>query len=427
MLGQILDQWTAPPKRNKEMEQIEREHRRRERAEAQREDKRLKGWRDWRDTLIADPSDAFSTAKTDTTLSKLCWWLHATNRRLDRYDVWDKYKLTHVFGADVAGRAEAAFRSLWRATQAELWSARPAEERNRTPGNWILGLMGVAAEAAAPRWAEALSSRDVATAAIYATIELNGFAPFITDLATSHPAEVAAVIGGEAAAELAMGDGHDHLPMLCDLVHADVDIKRLCVPYLLAALPGSPAVVTDDVAGRWSRHLDQVLQVLDATVNREERQTITRECVTRFEAAPTGPLALIWLKGLFRFDAVQGAETLIDAFENDSSSGASGIRGRAVETFAALFGDERSVGFDVPDSARRAHLLGKLVQIRVRFRSTGRRPGSRGRILSEHARPRRTGEERSASSVAQHCRGRKLGASFWKSRKTTSLQRCVTI
>ena len=367
VLGQILDQWTAPPKRNGEMERLERKHRRRERAGAKQEDKRLKGWRDWRDALIADPADAFSAAKTDTTLPNLYRWLRATNRHLDRYDVWDKDKLTHVFGADVAGRAEAAFRSLWRATQPDLWSARPAEERNRTPGNWILGLMGVAAEAAAPRWAEALSSRDVATAAIYATIELNGFAPFITDLATSHPAEVAAVIGGEAAAELAMGDGHDHLPMLYDLVHADVAIKRLCVPNLLAALRRWPSIVTDDAAGRWPRHLDQVLHVLDATVNREERETITRECVTRFEAAPTGPLALIWLKGLFRFDVVQGAETLIDAFENDSSSGASGIRGRAVETFAALFGDERSVGFDVPDSARRAHLLGRLVRYAYAF------------------------------------------------------------
>ena len=366
-LGRILDQWTAPPKRNEKRERIEREHRRRKRAEAKREDERLKDWKEWRNALIANPADAFSAAKTETTLSNLYWWLRATNRRLDRYDVWDKDKLTYVFGADVATHAEDAFRALWHATRPDLWSARPAGERNCTPDNWIFGLMGVSAEAATPRWTGALSSRDAATAAIYATIELNGFAPFVTDLATSHPAEVAKVIGGEAAAELAMGDDHDHLPMLQKLEYADVALKRLCAPYLLAALHRWPSVVTDDAAGRWTRHLDQVLHVLDATVNREERETITRECVTRFKAAPTGPLALIWLKGLFRFDAVQGAKTLIDAFENGADPGAAGIRGRAAETFAALFGDNRSVGFDVSDPTRRARLLGRLLRYAYAF------------------------------------------------------------
>ena len=367
VLGRILDQRTAPPKRNEERERIERNHRRRERAEAKREDERLKDCKEWRNALIADPADAFSAAKTETTLSDLYWWLRAANRRLDRYDVWDKDKLTYVFGADVATHAEDAFRALWRATRPDLWSARPAGERNHTPGNWIFGLMGVSAETATPRWAEALSSRDAAKAAIYATIERNGFAPFVTDLATSHPAEVAKVIGGEAAAELAMGDDHDHLPMLQKLEYADVALKRLCAPYLLAALHGWPPVVTDDAAGRWTRHLDQVLHVLNATGDTTERERIAEECVDRFKAAPTGPMALIWLKGLFRFDAVQGAETLIDAFENDAGTGASGIRGRAAETFATLFGDNRSIGFDVSDPDRRARFLGRLVRYAYAF------------------------------------------------------------
>ena len=366
-LGKILDQWTAPPKRNKERERIEREHRRRERAEAKREGEMLKDWKKWRDALIADPADAFSAAKIETTLFDLYWPLRATNGRWDRYDVWDKDKLTHWFGADVASRAEDAFRALWRDTRPDLWSARPAEERNRTPENWIFGLLGVSAEAATPGWTGTLSSRDAATAATYATIELNGFAPFVTDLAASHPAEVAAVIGGEATAELAMGDDHDRLPMLQDLEHADVALKRLCAPRLLTALQRRPSVVTDDAIGRWTRHLDQVLHVLDATGDATERERIAEECVGRFKAAPTGPMAPLWLKGLFRFDAVQGAETLIDAFEDDAGTGASGIRGRAVETFAALFGDDRSIGFDVSDPDRRARLLGRLVRYAYAF------------------------------------------------------------
>lgn len=124
---------------------------------------------------------------------------------------------------------------------------------------------------------------------------------------------------------------------------------------------------TDDASGRWPRHLDQVLHVLDATGDTTERERIAEECVARFKAAPTDPMALVWLKGLFRFDVVRGAETLIDAFENDAGTGASGIRGRAVETFAALFGDDRSVGFYVSDPDQRARLLGRLVRYAYAF------------------------------------------------------------
>ena len=63
-------------------------------------------------------------------------------------------------------------------------------------------------------------------------IELNGFAPFLSDLVESHPEEVTKVIGREVRAELAMGGEHEHLPVLQDLTHASAGLQRLCVPYL---------------------------------------------------------------------------------------------------------------------------------------------------------------------------------------------------
>ena len=49
-----------------------------------------------------------------------------------------------------------------------------------------------------------LSPCEARTAA-YATIEIGGFAPFVADLASSHPAEVEEVIGGKVSAELSVG------------------------------------------------------------------------------------------------------------------------------------------------------------------------------------------------------------------------------
>lgn len=367
VLRRIFDQRTALPDRNEEMEKIEREHRRRQRAEKVRENRRLNSLKKWRVGLISDPADAFSAKKLETTLPNLYHWLRATNKDLARYDVWDKNRLTDAFGADVAFRAERAFSAFWRAMQPELWSKRPAEKRNSTPGNWILGLTGVSAEARTSGWATELSPEEAVKAATYATIELNGFPPFVTDLATSHPAEVGAIIGGEAKAQLTMGDDHDHLPILQDLEHADVTVKRLCVPALLDALQRWPSVVNDGASGRWSHHIDQVLQILDAAEEGTMRETIAEECVTRFQTAPAGPMAPTWLRGSFWFDAALGAETLIDAFEKDSGPAGSGIRARAVETFAALFSDDRPVRFEIPDPERRARLLGRLFRYACAF------------------------------------------------------------
>ena len=139
-LRRIFDQWTVPPDRNKEIEKFKREHPRRLRAEKRRENRRLNSWKKWRDSLIANPSDAFSAKKVETTLVYLYYWLCATKEHLARYDVWDKNELVKAFDADVAGRAEKAFSALWRATRPELWSERPADEKNHhAPRNWILG------------------------------------------------------------------------------------------------------------------------------------------------------------------------------------------------------------------------------------------------------------------------------------------------
>ena len=360
-LERILDQQAAPPERDESWEKLQRKIRRSRTHATREEKKRLEGWKKWRVGLITDPADAFSAKKVETTLFNMYHWLRATNRRLGRYDVWDKKRLAEAFGADVAVRAERAFSAFWRAKRPELWSKRPVERRNNTPWNWILGLTGVSAEARTSGWATELSPEEAVKAAIYATIELNGFPPFATDLVTSHPAEVGRIIGGEAKAQLDMGDDHDHLPILQDLEHADGAVKRLCVPALLDVLRQWPTVVKGDASGRWSHHIDQVLHLLDAAEEGTMRETIAEECIARFQTAPAGPMAPTWLRGSFRFDTALGAETLIDAFEKDSGPAGSGIRARAVETFAALFDDDRPVRFDVPDPERRARLLGRLV------------------------------------------------------------------
>ncbi len=365
-LGRILDEQTVSSQRDERLEELKRRRREQQQADDVREGRRLSDWKRWRSELIDDPVRAFSTARRDDNVFSVYRFLDALKRSQNRYGVWDKSALMEAFGGDVADRAEDAFRGIWRATRPDTWSTRSAESRNSTPGTWLVGLAGVSAEAATPGWSRHLSTEDAVTATVYAMIELNGFAPFVTDLVESHPEEVAKVIGEEVRAEVAMSRDHEHLPVLQDLTYANVKLKRICVPYLLDALKAWPSVGDDETRGPRSHHLDQTLRILAETEEQVVREESAKECTTRYREAPTAPSAVIWLKGLFRFEPARGAKQLIEDFERDSSYRDPDTQKRAIEAFGVIFGEE-AIEFRVPDPVQHASLLGNLVRLAHAF------------------------------------------------------------
>ena len=259
---------------------------------------------------------------------------------------------------------ETAFRAYWRSKPTVLWSARPAAERNSFTFDMFLGLIGVSAEASTPGWSNALSSEEARIAAAHATTELNGFAPFISDLVKSHPSDVEETIGGEAIAELKIGGGHDHLSTLSNLAHSAPDLKRLFISRLVGGLQAWPDAFTDETAPRWARHLDLVLRVLKGAHREEDREAVVAECAIRYEVEPGGPLALTWLRGLFEFDPVCGTEIFIRSLGSVDSPETSS---RVVQTFAALFRDDGLAVLQIPDLAERARVLGRLVRFAYTF------------------------------------------------------------
>ena len=277
---------------------------------------------------------------------------------------WDNIALTQAFGPDTAERAENALMAFWRAAPPVLWSAKPPEARNVVRWDSVLGLIGVSREASTPDWTASLSSDEARTAAAYATIELNSFAPFIADLAKSHPDEVDEVIGGEVIAELGVGGKHDHLPTLQNLTHADGNLKQLLIPRLLAELRSWPSNFADKAGPRWAVHIDRVLRVLDEAESEVSREAIAEECAKRYEADPVGAPALVWFKALFRFDAVRGTRALLEGL---ADSGDTDTRERAVGTFAALFSHSNPVVFEIADRAQQARVLERLVRCAYAF------------------------------------------------------------
>ena len=367
LLQFLLAQTSSQPSDNELQRQIaesERERQCRERAHAAEKETRLKQWQKWHEWLIGNIDKAFSVEKVHETLSIIHLWLRKYKQDTTRFNNWDKELLKQAFGPDVADHVEKAFQKFWRKKSPILWSALPPEERNRTPQDQIMGLVGVSAEASHSEWAKNLTSQDARLAAAYATIEINGLAPFIADLAETHPSEVEAVIGGELSAELLIGSECEHLPILQNLGHTDSKLKSLLVPRLLEELRSRRSVFSTEVASKWCRHLECMLRVLTEAEHSEDREAISRECLERLHFEPDGPLAIMWLRGLFQLNPQCATKALISTLGDGSDADTSA---RAVKIFAALFGGLDPVMPEISDPTEYARVLGELVRCAYAF------------------------------------------------------------
>lgn len=361
-LTEIFDELTAPPtaELKAQAEKDEARKRKRERRKAQLKKQRSTVEAKLRRDLQNESNSAFSPKNRNRTLERLYEWLMCKQRIPGLLNHWNTDLLADAFGIDVANRSREALKSYWRTTPPTLWSRRSHEEKDRIHWHEFLGLLAVAEESSSPDWSTSLSTENARTAVGYATLELNGFPRFVVDLATSRPKETESVIGNEVSAELAVGGNYRHLPTLQALTHANDVIKRLCFPRLMSEMQSWPSDV-DGVSGpRWADHLDRVLRVLSEVATADDREKIARECVDRYRSDPKGPQALTWLRGAFRFDAIQGANALIDQLNKDDSH-ANGEY--AIGAFATLLNFDGTLMFESDDSEAFAGVLGKLIRL----------------------------------------------------------------
>ncbi|WP_310448072.1 hypothetical protein [Thiobacillus sp.] len=358
-LAEVAAKSTDPIEPNPESERFERESRQRRAVHEKREQQRLEDWKAWRNEVLAAPDIAFQPENLGHTLANLHDWLAAYGRR-SRYNVWNQEALGVAFGSDLAQRAATAFQSFWRTHPPILWSDRPVDERSTVLWDWAYGLSGIASESGGVEWAQGLTRADARTAAAFATVELNGFPSWFTRLVAAHPDDVDAVVGAELTAELALGGEHQYLPALQDLSHADHSVKQLFAPRCLAALTDWPSELPDETLAQHRAHqLNQVLGILNEVSVGQDRVAIAGVCHARFTADHMGPLALVWLRGLFQSDPRLGTGALVETLAAINTSARTKF---AVEWFTALFGERDGLRLDVEVHSTRVEILTKLVR-----------------------------------------------------------------
>ncbi len=356
----ILRQRRTQSEPDLKIEEWQRKDRQRKLEHEERERQRDENWIRWKQEFIADPDAAFSTENQWATINRIYLWLERRQRRTNRYTVWDEAALRSVLGPDIAARSAKSFCAIWRQYPPTPRSHRLADEQDRTLRVWTHeGLTGLAAESSTPGWATRLSPEEARIAAAYATMEINELPGWVKDLAVAHPTIVDEVIGGELTAELTKDEGHSYLPTLQNLTQTEISVKRLLAPRLFDWLPYWPLTFQNDqCSSQAAHHLEETLGILHDSIGFQERAAVAELCSRRFAENPNGPLALAWLRGLFRFDPKQATQALEDGLAQTPDQERSG---RAIATFGELLG-HRDLGLAFADNKNRAGCLGRLVR-----------------------------------------------------------------
>jgi hypothetical protein len=281
----VLNSWIKPPPKSAEYAKAEERLEESQRRNAVERAAQDKSWVDFAATLRADPSLMRNLRSTTPkgVDGKLFHLWDLLNRSVDsdhRYALKSVEPLKPMIGAEATEGFRVGLIAHWRAWSPWLRSTRKNDELNKIRALDSMGIAGITLEATStPDWAVGLSDDDARRAVGYATLEMNGFPSWLTDLAHANPNVVRAVLSGEIDAELAGQVDGPRLDILRDLSRGDAVIAELMAPFVLAELEKLPRFATTVL----SMMIDIIVRGLPA-----ERERLKSLAIERFgnEADP---------------------------------------------------------------------------------------------------------------------------------------------
>ncbi len=187
VMRETLEVWLNPPPESAELQAMQQEAKV---ASQRAKDERAKLERSWIDfaaRLRADPEQLSKipppTDKgTDGRLLYL-WELLSSTSGSSHYAISTVGPLEAMFGPAVAAAFCERLIAHWRGWPPQLKSTREPDKLNQVRKLDCLGIVGITLEAAADRkWAHQITGQEARAAAAYATIEMNGFPTWLSDL-----------------------------------------------------------------------------------------------------------------------------------------------------------------------------------------------------------------------------------------------------
>ncbi len=270
-------------------------------------DKRDQSWVDFIREIRSD-SDRLAKLRFPAPLDKrselmgLWQLLHGAGSQ-SRYAVDSVAPLERVAGPEVAMAVADGLIAHWRECEPLVRSRREPQERNSVRWIDLMGLTGITLEATQdPLWAAKLSADEARRATEFATLEINGFPRWLSDLVTSHPAEVRAVLHHEIRDELTR-EGVTFFETLHAVTYSNDGLAALWAPALLRDLEAGLSVPQGAVS--------LVLRILVNGLAEFERERFEKLGISRFEQETEVALAVQHLAAVFSVNPVTATAILV--------------------------------------------------------------------------------------------------------------------
>jgi hypothetical protein len=301
-----LDSWIKPPPKPAEYVQSEKRHEEMQRRNAVERAAQDKSWVDFAAKLRADPTMMRKLRPTtpqgvDGKLFDLWNLLRQVADTDHRHAIESVEPLKPMIGVEATEGFRVGLIAHWRAWSPWLRSTRKNEELNEIRSLDSMGIAGITLEAiGSSGWAAGLSDDDVRRAAGYATLELNGFPSWMTDLARARPNVVRAVLSNEIEAELGPADG-PQFGILLDLARGDAAVAELMAPFVLAELEKRPAIATTFL----SPVIDIIVRGLPT-----ERERLKALAIERFCSATDPGVYSHYIRAVFGVDGAAATDAV---------------------------------------------------------------------------------------------------------------------
>ncbi|OUS23821.1 hypothetical protein A9Q99_27730 [Gammaproteobacteria bacterium 45_16_T64] len=347
-----------PPSREPDKYEIER--RKREKELEAEDAARIDGWKRWREEVLADGDFLLDEAGRENTLYNLHKAVQNAEGNNGSWGHWNSTFVETAFSYEFLNRVREEFSRYWRQVDIQLYSERPEGSRNSYPASNLIALSAVKCSAETPGWAKALSNEEAIRVVRISTIELNGFANFLSQIEEHHPQAVKEVIFDEVQAQVVNLLDAGNAPILHDILyHGTPNIQECAassivsnLATIVAAMPeGNRADIKYAFGLIVSQGSDEAVQdavgaiqaLLDGSnhVSAEERN--------------------FWILTLGELDLESACEYVL-GYTNDLST--KEMRDDAISLFAALFGERHMGGqltFDGLEPGRRLNQLQQLV------------------------------------------------------------------
>jgi hypothetical protein len=292
---ELFHQWTSPYTPSQFELDSEQELRERDSRYKVEQDSRDQSWIKFIKELQEDPDRIAKLAlpvplDQRSDLLNLYLLLHWAGDH-SHYAIDSVAPLRRIAGHHVAEAVEAALIAHWRRQEPMVRSDREPQERNTIDWPELMGLAGVTLEAAKdPAWTAKLSDGEARRATQFATLEMNGFPRWLSDLVKSRPEEVETVLHHEIKDELTR-EGGTFFETLQAVSNFEDGLASLLAPRLLQDLEASLVVPP--------HALSMVLRIIVHGLAKRDSERFTQLGLARFQEESEVVHAVHYLAAVF--------------------------------------------------------------------------------------------------------------------------------